>query len=73
MPAQSTSPATGTSTPSSSPEIAALVSRLQACETGLVDVVRGLRYGLDDLGAALEEQRQIRRQLVGLLTRDGAR
>lgn len=69
MPSQHTS----TPPPTSSPEVAQLVTRLQALDAELVAHRRHLTCALDDLGTTLEHARQVRQQLVGLLTREVAR
>jgi hypothetical protein len=69
MPHQDTS----TSTSTSSPELPALLARLRALDSEVVEAIRALRFGLDDLGAALESGRQVRAQLGALVARDGVR
>lgn len=69
MPLQSTSIRTSTSTS----DLAALVERLRVLDTDLVQHRLQLAFALDDLGATLEQSRQVRTQLVGLLAREVAR
>lgn len=69
MPPQNTSTPTSTS----SPDLAALVERLRGLDTDLVQHRLTLAYALDDLGATLEQSRQVRTQLVGLLAREVSR
>ena len=57
----------------SSPDVATLATRLQRIDDATADLLRGLRFNLDDLATALDEARQVRQQLVALLTRDVAR
>lgn len=54
----------------SSPDVRALASRLQRIDDATADLLRGLRFALEDLSTALDEARQVRQQLAALLTRD---
>jgi ABC-type transporter Mla subunit MlaD len=69
MPTQDTS----ARPPAASPELSQLVTRLQALDAELVEHRRHLAFALDDLSATLEQARQVRQQLVALVTRNGAR
>lgn len=53
--------------------LSALYARDRALDAELVEITRGLRCGLDDLGACLEARRQVRAQITALEDLDGAR
>ncbi len=45
------------------PSTAPMLARLETCERAARETLRALRFSLDDLGAVLEEIRQIRSDL----------